>query len=71
MKAESSGNGYIGEIKCYLCDLPLVVKKTTFFYLDLSFNNEVPCCPQCGNVFISMELAQGRMAEVERQLEDK
>ena len=58
-------------IKCGKCNEALTVKKTTFSYLDRSFTHEVPCCPICGKVFISMELAEGRMSEVERQLEDK
>ena len=32
---------------------------------------ELPCCPVCGRVFISAELAEGRIAEVEQMLEDK
>ena len=57
--------------KCLKCGIPLVTKKTVFNYLGRSFSHEVPRCPQCGNIFISRELADGRMAEVEQQLEDK
>lgn len=35
------------------------------------FTHEVPACPSCGRVLILPELAEGRMAEVEQQLEDK
>lgn len=56
---------------CGKCRVPLVVKKTTFNYLGRTFSHEVQRCPQCGNVFIPRELAEGRMAEVEQQLEDK
>ena len=59
------------EVICGLCDEPLTVKKTKFSYMNRTFTHEVPCCPKCGKVFISMELAEGRMSEVERQLEDK
>jgi len=57
--------------KCAKCGLALVPKKTTFEYLGHTFSHEVPVCPRCGAVFISQELAEGRMAEVEEQLEDK
>ncbi len=33
--------------------------------------HEVPACPKCGKVYISEELAEGRMSEVEQMLEDK
>ena len=56
---------------CGPCNEVLIYKKTQFSYLDRLFTHEVPCCPKCGNVYIPMELAEGRMAEVERQLEDK
>ncbi|MCL2366621.1 MAG: DNA-binding protein [Oscillospiraceae bacterium] len=58
-------------IKCARCNEYLVLKKTVFDYMGRSFTHEVPCCPKCGKVFIPPELAMGRMAEVEEQLEDK
>lgn len=57
--------------KCGICDEELVTKKTVFSYMNRSFSHEVPRCPKCGRVFIAPELAEGRMAEVEEQLEDK
>ncbi len=57
--------------KCAKCDKELVVKKTRFSYLGHTFSHEVLRCPKCGNVFIPQELAEGRMAEVETQMEDK
>jgi DNA-directed RNA polymerase subunit RPC12/RpoP len=57
--------------KCAKCDRELVVKKTLFSYLGHTFSHEVLRCPKCGNVFIPKELAEGRMAEVETQMEDK
>ena len=33
--------------------------------------HDVRTCPGCGKVFISQDLAEGRMAEIEEQLEDK
>ena len=57
--------------KCGKCGIPLVTKKTQFNYLGRAFSHEVKRCPQCGNVFIPKELAEGKMAEVEQQMEDK
>lgn len=57
--------------KCAKCGVELVNKRVTFSYMGRSFGHEVPVCPQCGQVFISRELAQGRMAEVEALMEDK
>jgi ribosomal protein S27AE len=56
---------------CGKCGVALVMKKTSFSYLGHSFGHEVLRCPQCGKVFISKELAEGKMAQVEEQLEDK
>ena len=58
-------------MKCARCDEFLSPAKTTFSYMDRNFTHEVPCCPKCGRVFIPQELAEGKMAEVEEQLEDK
>ena len=57
--------------KCNLCNEPLILKKTKFTYLGRSFTHEVERCPKCGKVNIPIDLAEGRMAEVEEQLEDK
>jgi ssDNA-binding Zn-finger/Zn-ribbon topoisomerase 1 len=61
----------IEKIKCARCGVKLVMKKTVFDYMGRSFTHEAPCCPECGKVLIPPELAEGRMAEVEEQLEDK
>ena len=46
--------------------------KTTFFdYLGHNFHTDILCCPKCGEVFLPEPLVTGRMAEVERELEDK
>ena len=47
------------------------MKKNVFHYMGRSFGHEVPTCPKCGKMFISKELAEGRMAEVEALMEDK
>jgi hypothetical protein len=57
--------------KCGRCNLELVMKKTVFSYLGQTVAHEVLTCPKCGKVFIAEGLAEGKMAEVEEQLEDK
>ena len=55
---------------CRKCGRPLEKKKVVFDYLSSHFAHELPCCPVCGKVFISEELAEGKIAEVEQRLED-
>jgi rubrerythrin len=57
--------------KCKKCSQELVVQKKVFSYLGHTVAHEVPVCPKCGKVFIHEELVEGKMAEVEEQLEDK
>lgn len=57
--------------KCAKCDRQLVLKKITLEYMGHAVDHEVPTCPKCGKVYISKELAEGRMSEFERLLEDK
>ena len=57
--------------KCGICNKELVTKKTVFSYLGHTVAHEVLTCPKCGKVFIPEALAEGKMAEVEEQLEDK
>ncbi len=57
--------------KCGKCNEELVMKKTVFSYLGHTVAHEAPACPKCGKVFIPEGLAEGKMAEVEEQLEDK
>lgn len=56
---------------CNKCKVELKPERTFFNYLGHSFHTDVPKCPKCGQVFISEDLAKGKMAEVETQLEDK
>ena len=57
--------------KCAKCGAELKVKRVIFHYMGRDFGHEVPACPSCGKVFISHDLARGRMAEVEELMEDK
>lgn len=56
---------------CLKCNLPLEPRKVFFNYLGFQFHAEFPGCPKCGQVYISEEMARGKMAEVEISLEDK
>ena len=59
------------KLECAKCRIPLAVKKVNFEYLKHNFFAEVPACPVCGHVYVSEELAKGKMADVERNLEEK
>ena len=59
------------QLKCGRCGVPLVKRQIRFSYMNRSFGHEVPTCPKCGKPYISRELAEGKMAEVEVLLEDK
>lgn len=56
---------------CEECSRNLVVGKVTVEYLGNRFVTDLPICPGCGRVYISEDLATGKMAEVEQLLEDK
>lgn len=56
---------------CERCNVKMTLIKVQFSYLNRSFSHEVPRCPSCGQVFISEELASGRIHDVETALEDK
>jgi len=51
--------------------VPLEPGRVDIAYLGSSFPVELLRCPQCGLVLIPEELALGKMAEVEKALEDK
>ncbi len=56
---------------CSRCHKKLVSEKVKVRYLEGNFEVELLKCPQCNLVFISEELALGKMLEVEKGLEDK
>jgi len=61
----------ISNLVCAACDRPLEMGKVEATYLGQRFPVELPRCPNCGFVYISEELALGRMLKVEQALEDK
>lgn len=56
---------------CADCNIPLKLSKVDVSYLGNSFPVDLLKCPSCGLVLIPEELALGKMAEVEKALEDK
>ena len=59
------------KLRCTRCDQDLVLTKVELEYMGYTITHELPACPTCGRVFISRELAEGRMCELEQTLEDK
>ena len=56
---------------CCKCNIILKPGKAHITYLSSTFPVELLKCPQCGLVYIPEDLAQGKMVEVEKTLEDK
>jgi hypothetical protein len=59
------------EWKCVACNRKLVIGPVLVDYLGNQLSTELPQCPSCKMVLISEELALGKVAEVEKLLEDK
>ena len=59
------------DVICSLCNLELKEKQVEFNYMGAVFHHTFLCCPKCGQVLIPEDIAKGRMAEVEQELEDK
>jgi len=47
------------------------MRKVEVSYMGSKYPVNLPRCPRCGLVFIPEDLALGKMAEVEKLLEDK
>ena len=56
---------------CDKCQKALVAQKVKVRYLEGNFEVELLKCPECNMVFISEDLALGKILEVEKSLEDK
>ena len=59
------------KVICFRCKKELVPTKTYMSYLGHSFYADLLKCPECGEVYIPEELVRTRLADVEKQLEDK
>jgi hypothetical protein len=59
------------EWRCFKCNQPLAVGPALVDYLGNELTTDLPMCPTCSKVLISEQLAVGKVAEVEKILEDK
>lgn len=56
---------------CVKCNKKLELASVNLSYMGSAFPVELPCCPECGMVFVPEDLALGKMLHVEKSLEDK
>jgi NAD-dependent SIR2 family protein deacetylase len=61
----------MAEVICVKCAVPLEEADVHVAYLGCTMDGRAPRCPKCGQVYISEELANGRIAQLEQILEDK
>lgn len=59
------------KIRCRRCGIDMEPAETYFEYLGHGLHTKVPRCPKCGEVYIPEDLAMGKIADIERTLEDK
>lgn len=70
MKEKEAGSAE-PEWICSRCGVSLEIGKVDVGYLGSVFPVDLYRCAKCGQVFVPEELAEGKMAEVEKLLEDK
>ncbi len=68
---DQTGQAQSAQWVCAQCDVPLELGKVTLAYLGNAYSVDLLQCPRCGQVLVPEGLALGKMAEVERTLEDK
>ena len=68
---EPTGQAQQTEWMCVKCGLPLESAQVKVAYLGNAYPVKLLKCPKCGLVLVPEELALGKMAEVEKTLEDK
>ncbi len=68
---DQTGQAQSVQWMCAHCDVPLELGKVTLAYLNNAYSVDLLKCPRCGLVLVPEELALGKMAEVEKALEDK
>lgn len=56
---------------CSKCGVELELLEVSAEYLGHHFSEKLPRCPECGQIFVSEELASGKIADVELTLEQK
>lgn len=57
--------------KCFKCSQTLSMGSAHVDYLGNELTTDLPLCPSCMKVLISEQLAVGKVADVEKILEDK
>lgn len=65
------GGSELKEWICAKCGIALQESKVNIAYLDAMLPVDLYKCPECDEIFVPEELALGKMAEVEKMLEDK
>ena len=56
---------------CDRCKVEMNLTEAQFSYLGQSLRHKVLRCPECGQVYLSEELVDGRMKKLEGDLEEK
>jgi RNase P subunit RPR2 len=69
--SENIPTGTPGEWICANCNVPLTPGQISVSYLGNAYPVSLLRCPNCGLVLVTEDLALGKMAEVEKALEDK
>ena len=69
--SETDNQSMQGAWLCTGCGIALQPGKVTVSYLGNAYPVELLRCPRCGLTWVPEEIALGKMAEVEKILEDK
>ena len=69
--SSSENSGSSGRFLCSRCRCQLELTEIHVTCLERHFTHKVPRCPQCGQVYITEELAEGKIAQLEKSLEEK
>ena len=59
------------KLTCHKCKVELTEINTGFNYMNHNFSKEVLRCPVCGKIYLSEEIVESEMLEVEMLLEEK
>jgi uncharacterized protein with PIN domain len=59
------------KIICMKCNMEMKPAKANLSYLDQTISYDFLTCPKCKAIYISPELATGKLREIEMALEDK
>ncbi len=59
------------KLTCFKCGVPLEVRPVKLEYVCNTLNHNLPTCPVCGQVYMSEETARTKVADVEKEFEEK